>query len=63
MWVEGLKVLPKGMYRGSGYSPLKSHKQTRLVERKVGFTSDARGSGRIMDICPKADSPHLTSSG
>ena len=34
-------------------------KQARLVERKVCFISDAGswGRGRVVDVCPKADSP------
>ena len=37
----------------------KASKQVRLVERKVCFTSDASnwGRGRVVDVCPKADSP------
>ena len=37
----------------------KASKQARLVERKVCFTSDASnwGRGRVVDVCPKADSP------
>ena len=42
----------------------KANKQARLVERKVCFISDIGNWGdRMADICPKADSPLLTSRG
>ena len=59
-WVKVMVVLPKGMCGlSAAYLLLKASKQARLVERKVCFTSDAGnwGRGRVVDVCPKADSP------
>ena len=51
-------MLSKGMWVRSGCSLLKSQKPGQLVERKVGLISDAGNLWRrVVDICPKADSP------
>ena len=49
---------------GSAVHRSKANKQARLVERKVCFILEAcHLAGRVVDICPKADSPPLISRG
>ena len=52
-------VQPKGMFGGLAAHHPKANKQATLVERKVCFISDASNmgkEGRVVDICPTADS-------
>ena len=64
-WLElgTLTVTKRYVWASPAVCHSKASKQVRLVERKACFISDAGNwQGRMVDICPKADSP-LTNRG